>query len=236
MRPARLEVSTPENLRLARPEVEPIDPPPSLIRLLTDKAFNATTPTNMPTAPPAWEQHPCLILLFTAHPRVGGEKDCHYSCHVGHCSTPDAPSRHNTTTVMSQVFWAPALFIPRRPPQLRPDPASTTAGQQRNNARTSTTGDRTSATAPRVFHRPITDITATPREWPPLLGHVAIATSTVPTALSPLRHRLRTPRPPLDPIKGKTEDSPRGRGTTKTEISSTLEINISSNTLFSLFS
>jgi hypothetical protein len=169
----------------------------------------------MATAPPAWEQHSCLILLFTAHPRVGGEKGCHYSCHARHCSTPDAPSRHNTTTVVSQAFWGPALSIPRRPPQLRPDPALTTADQQRNNACTSTIGDRTSATAPRVFHRPITDITATPREWPPLPGHVATATSTVPTAPSPPRHRLRTPRPLLDPIKGKAEDSPRGRGNNK---------------------
>jgi hypothetical protein len=36
----------------------------SLIHLLTDKTFNATTPTYVATAPPAWEQYPCLILLF----------------------------------------------------------------------------------------------------------------------------------------------------------------------------
>jgi hypothetical protein len=48
---------------------------PPLIHLLTDKAFNAITSTNVATAPPAWEQHPCLILLFTAHPEMDGKKD-----------------------------------------------------------------------------------------------------------------------------------------------------------------
>jgi hypothetical protein len=45
-----------------------------LIHLLTDKAFNATTFTNAPTAPSAWEHHLCLILLFTAHPGMGDKK------------------------------------------------------------------------------------------------------------------------------------------------------------------
>jgi hypothetical protein len=48
--------------------------PPSLIHLLTDKAFNATTSTYVATAPPAWEQYPCLILLFTTHPGMDGKK------------------------------------------------------------------------------------------------------------------------------------------------------------------
>jgi hypothetical protein len=41
---------------------------PPLIHLLTDKAFNATIPTNVAAVPPAWEQRPCLILLFAGHP------------------------------------------------------------------------------------------------------------------------------------------------------------------------
>jgi hypothetical protein len=68
--------------------------------------------------------------------------------------------------VMSRVFWDPALSIPRQPPQLCPDPASSAVGQQRNNARTSTTGDRTLVTGPRVFHRPVANVTTTPQEWP----------------------------------------------------------------------
>jgi hypothetical protein len=45
-----------------------------LAHVLTDKAFNATTSTNVATTPSAWEQHPRLILLFTAHPGMGDEK------------------------------------------------------------------------------------------------------------------------------------------------------------------
>jgi hypothetical protein len=47
---------------------------PPLTHLLTDKAFNATTSTYVATAPPAWEQYPCLILLFSAHPGMDGKK------------------------------------------------------------------------------------------------------------------------------------------------------------------
>jgi hypothetical protein len=47
---------------------------PPLTHLLTDKAFNATTFTYVATAPPAWEQHPCLNLLFIAHPGMGDKK------------------------------------------------------------------------------------------------------------------------------------------------------------------
>jgi hypothetical protein len=45
-----------------------------LTHLLTDKAFNTTTSTNVATAPLAWEQRPCLIPLFTTHPGMSGEK------------------------------------------------------------------------------------------------------------------------------------------------------------------
>jgi hypothetical protein len=50
-----------------------VDRPPSFNYLLT-KAFNATTSTNVATEPPTWEQHPCLIPLFTAHPEMDSEK------------------------------------------------------------------------------------------------------------------------------------------------------------------
>jgi hypothetical protein len=62
----------PRNFRLVRPRVESVDPSSSTY-LLT-KPFNATTPTNVATEPPALEQHPCLIPLFTSHPEMGGEK------------------------------------------------------------------------------------------------------------------------------------------------------------------
>jgi hypothetical protein len=70
----------------------------------------------------------------------------------------------------------------------------------------------------------------------PLPGHVTTATSTVPAESSPLRHYLRVlgiPRPSLDSIKERAEGSPKR--TTKIDIFSTSEINISSNTLFFSF-
>jgi hypothetical protein len=48
----------------------------------------------------------------------------------------------------TRVSWGSTLSVPQQPPQLCPDPASTTVGQQRNDACTSTTRNRTSSTAP----------------------------------------------------------------------------------------
>jgi hypothetical protein len=73
-----------------------------------------------------------------------------------------------------------------------------------------------------------------PRDGRHLQMHVATATFTAPPRLHLQGTALgffRTPRPPLDPIKGKAEGSP-GKGT---YIFSTTEINISSNTPFSSF-
>jgi hypothetical protein len=47
---------------------------PLLTHLSTDKAFNATTSTDVATAPPVWEQYQRLILLFTIHPGMNGKK------------------------------------------------------------------------------------------------------------------------------------------------------------------
>jgi hypothetical protein len=46
---------------------------PPLIHLPSDKAFNATISTNVATAPPTWEQRPCLILLFTTYPGMAAK-------------------------------------------------------------------------------------------------------------------------------------------------------------------
>jgi hypothetical protein len=58
-----------EILRLARPRVDPVDPASP-----TDKAFNATTSTNVATTPSAWERRLRLVLLFTTHTGMGDEK------------------------------------------------------------------------------------------------------------------------------------------------------------------
>jgi hypothetical protein len=69
---ARREASTLRNyltrMTLGRPGR------PCLTHLLTDRAFNATTSTNVATAPPAWEQRLRLVLLFTAHPGMGNKR------------------------------------------------------------------------------------------------------------------------------------------------------------------
>jgi hypothetical protein len=49
-------------------------PPILSVTYSLTEAFNATTSTYVATAPKAWEQHPCQILLFTAHPGMDDEK------------------------------------------------------------------------------------------------------------------------------------------------------------------
>jgi hypothetical protein len=63
----------------------------------------------------------------------------------------------------ARVSWGSALSVPRRPPQLRPDLASTAAGQHKNDACTSATEDRMLDTGPRTFHRPVINVTMTSR-------------------------------------------------------------------------
>jgi hypothetical protein len=77
---------------------------PPLTHLLTDKAFNATTSVYMATSPPAWEQYPCLILLFIAHPGMGDKKATTIHAMSGTVLPLTPPSRCNATTVMSWVF------------------------------------------------------------------------------------------------------------------------------------
>jgi hypothetical protein len=98
----------------------------------------------------------------------------------------------------AQVSWGSVLSVSQQPPQLRPDPASTAVGQQRNDAHTSTTGNRTSSTAPRMSHRPIINITTMPQDGLHAPGHVATAAPTVHVPPSSLRNPLRfccKPRP-----------------------------------------
>jgi hypothetical protein len=110
----------------------------------------------------------------------------------------------------TRVSWGSALSVPRRPPQLRPDPASTAAGQQRNDACTSATGITRSTQDPGPFTVPSSTSPRHPGDGRPLPGHAATATSTAPIEPSSLRHRLRvlgTPEPSLDPIKERAEGS-----------------------------
>jgi hypothetical protein len=144
-------------------------------------------------------------------------KTCHYTHHVEYCSTIDAPSRHKTTTVISRDFWGPALSIPRRPPHIRLDPASTNCRSTKEQClHVRWPQDPGSFTVPSL----------TPPRYSgdgrPFLEHIATASFIAPVEPSPLRHHPRvssTPLPPPDPIKGKAGDPPRdeGRQTTKDE-------------------
>jgi hypothetical protein len=130
----------------------------------------------MATAPPAWKQYQCQILLFTVHHRMGGENlSLHTSCRVLFRHWP--PSRHNMTTVVPRNSWGSALSIPRRPTSTRPRP---TAGQQRSKACTSQD--------PGSFHHPILYITMVSRDGRLFPEHVATVASTAPDKTLLLRH------------------------------------------------
>jgi hypothetical protein len=90
---------------------------PPLTHLLIDKAFNATTSANVATAPPAWEQHSCLILLFIAHPGMTVKKLPLF--------TPRRALFYHRRPLDSQddnhrarVFWGSVLSVPRRLPSV----------------------------------------------------------------------------------------------------------------------
>jgi hypothetical protein len=58
-------------------------------------------------------------------------------------------------TIVSRDFWGPALSIPRRPPS-----ATSRPGLDKR-----TMHARPLATGPRVFHRPIPNVTMVPQGW-----------------------------------------------------------------------
>jgi hypothetical protein len=116
----------------------------------------------MPPLPPTWlqrhrhgKQHPCLILLFTAHLGMGDEKQPLFTPGLA-LSDHHVPGFlglgliHFSSTPLSYVLTRP------RPPSV----------EQRNNVCMSTTGNRTSTTAPRMSHRPVINVTTTPQGWP----------------------------------------------------------------------
>jgi hypothetical protein len=142
------------------------------------------------TTPPAWEQHQCLILLFTAHLGMAVKKLPLFTPHraLFYHRRPSTHKMTTTTLGFSGGRYYPFLV---EPPQSCPDQASSVIGQQRNNARTSTTGIARSPQDPGSFTVPSPTSPRHPRDGWHSQMHVAIATSTVPIAPSPLRHHLR---------------------------------------------
>jgi hypothetical protein len=201
------------------------------MHLLTDKAFNATTSTNVAIAPPAWEQHPCLILPFTAHPGMDGEKAA--TIHTTSSTVlPSTPPRRTRRQPPCPGFLGLGIIrslstrlshVPTRPRAPSVNRGTTPVRRPQGIARSPQ--DPGSFTVPSPRH---------PRDDRHSQMHVATATSTAPTAPSPPRHRLRvfrTSRSPLDSIKEKADGSPN-KGN-KTDVFSTSEIK--SNTPFSFF-
>jgi hypothetical protein len=64
------------------------------------KAFNATTPIYVATAPPTWEQHLRLISLFTTHTGMGNKKAATIYTMSSTVLPPDTPSTYITTTIV----------------------------------------------------------------------------------------------------------------------------------------
>jgi hypothetical protein len=117
-----------------------------------------------------WKQYRCQILLFTAHPRMGGENLSLYApyralfCHR-------SPLREDTTRTIPHDLGDSALSTWPRPVL---DLASTeprlTIGQHGEKA--------DMAQDSRSFHRLILYVTMVSRDGRSFPGHVATATST----------------------------------------------------------
>jgi hypothetical protein len=148
---------------------------------------------------------------FYYPPGMGGEKSCHYSCHVKHCSTINTPSTHKKTTTTPGFSGArpyPFLIDPLSYVLTRPRPPPVYKGMtpaRRLQGIARSTQDLGS------FIVPSSTSPRHPGDSRPLPEHAATATSTAPIEPSPLRHRLKVLgalEPSLDHIKGRAEGSP----------------------------
>jgi hypothetical protein len=143
---------------------------------------------------------------------------------------------------MSRDFWGSALSVSRRPPSATSRPGLVRHQSNKGTTtRTSTTGNRTSSTAPRMSCRPIINITTMPQGWSACTGarrhsNTYSARSALSTKAPP--RVCCKPYPPLESIKGEGKELSRedDRRKNKIYIFPTSEINISSNTpLYSFF-
>jgi hypothetical protein len=103
---------------------------PPLFHLLTDKAFNATTTTYVVTAPPAWEQYPCLIPFFLPIPGWTVKKWPLFTPRQA-LFYRRRPLDEQDDNYRARVFWGSALSVPRRPlsyASTRPRPLTVNKG------------------------------------------------------------------------------------------------------------
>jgi hypothetical protein len=181
------------NLRLARPQVEPLDPPYSptlrqklehLMRLPTtsyrhgyscDRRGSSTGVKSHFLLPiPRWEV-----------------KICHYTPHTAHCFATDHPRGRIRQGPYPAIPGTQSYPLTLDPSLTRPRP---TAGQQGRKADV--------AQGSESFRRLILYVTMVSRDGRPFPGHVATATSTGVDKTSP----QDTPGVPTSsyPIKGQT--------------------------------
>jgi hypothetical protein len=133
------------------------------------RTFNATTNYFLPSwlqQLPTWKQYQCQILLFTAHPGMGGEDMSLYAPYRA-LFYHRSPSREDTTRTVPHDLGDSALSTRPRPGL---DPASTTIGQQGEKADVAQDSGS--------FHRLVLYVTMVSRNGRPFSGHVATATST----------------------------------------------------------
>jgi hypothetical protein len=163
---------------------------PLLTHLLTGKAFNTTTSTYVATTPPAWEQYQCLILLFTAHPGMDGQKPPLYTRQALFYLRRPLEAQHDNYRVPGSQELGIICFSSTPSTMSRPGlEHRRSIKEQRpyDDNRESHAHHRTQGLSPSC-HRRHRD---TPRDGRRSQGHVATATSTVPIAPSPPRHHPR---------------------------------------------
>jgi hypothetical protein len=147
------------------------------------RAFNATTYYFLPSwlqQLPMLKQYRCQILLFTAHPEMGGENLSLYApyralfCHR-------SPSREDTTRTVPHDLRDSALSTRPRPildlASTQPRPTIRQQGEKADMAQ-----DLGS------FHRLVLYVTMVSRDGRPFPRHVATATSTGIDKTSLQRH------------------------------------------------
>jgi hypothetical protein len=123
---------------------------------------------------------------------------------------------------MSWDFWGSALSISRRPSSATSRPGlDCHQTSKETTTHTSTTGNRTFSTAPRIHRRLVIDVTTTPQGWPTCTrAHRYSSTDGTQSAFfskAPPRISCK-PYSPLESIKGEGKEHSRGdRGQQKTK-------------------
>jgi hypothetical protein len=191
-----------KNLRLARPWVEPVDPPHSLTLRQKSKHLMQLPTTSYPYGYNG-NQHGSSTSVKSHFllPIPGwAVKTCHCTHHAKHYSATDHPQgriRRVSYPEIPRTWPYPFTIDPPRPGL---DQLSVKQGSKACMSQDSES-----------FHRLILYVTMVSGDGRPFPEHVATATSTTLDKTLLLRHPPVS-LPPLDPIKGQAGDSTREEG------------------------